>query len=244
MLSRDALRCGARPGVKSVAATALRVLTFRATAEELRALDRRHLALGLAATWIVGIGRTWDDPTAPLLRRTGIGSLAYVVFLACVLFAIAAPLQRSREHRLSLERVLTFVTLTAPPAALYAIPVERFTTIEVAIRTNLWFLAIVAGWRVALLLWFLRRGAALSPGAVVTAALLPLAAIVLALTRLGYADAVMQVMGGLRERTAEDGVAQVIFLLTALAIFATPVLAIAWAVLAVTAYRARNAAPS
>ncbi|MDQ3036229.1 MAG: hypothetical protein M3Y87_27760 [Myxococcota bacterium] len=223
-----------------VVRTALRVLTFRASGEELRALDRRHLALGLAATWIVGIGRTWDDPTAPLLRRTGIGSLAYVVFLALVLFAVAAPLQRSREHRLTLERVLTFVTLTAPPAALYAIPVERFVSIDTAIRMNLAFLAVVAGWRVALLFSFLLRGAALSPLATLTAALLPLAAIVLALVRLGHADHVMQIMGGLRERHPEEGVSTVLFLLSALSIVAAPVLALTWIALAVQAHRARH----
>lgn len=226
----------------SVSRTAWRVLTFQASAEELRALDRRHLALGLAATWIVGIGRTWDDPTAPLLRRTGIGSLAYVVFLALVLWAVAAPLQRSRAHRLRLARVLTFVTLTAPPAALYAIPVERFTSIDAAIRMNLAFLALVAGWRVALLFSFLRRGAGLSPLAMITAALLPLAAIVLALVRLGHADHVMQIMGGLRERHAEEGVATALFLLSALSIVATPVLALAWIGLAIHAHRARRSA--
>lgn len=36
---------------------ALRVLCFEATREELLSLDRRHLALGLAATWLVGMGR-------------------------------------------------------------------------------------------------------------------------------------------------------------------------------------------
>ena len=45
---------------------------------------------------------------------------------------------------------LAFVTLTAPPALLYAIPVERFMTPSAASVTNVWFLAVVAAWRVGL----------------------------------------------------------------------------------------------
>jgi|GEM_PF-4987218 len=45
---------------------------------------------------------------------------------------------------------LAFVTLTAPPALLYAIPVERFMTPSAASVTNAWFLAVVAAWRVGL----------------------------------------------------------------------------------------------
>lgn len=60
--------------MSDVLGTALRVLTFRASAEELHAEGRRHLAPGVAATWIVGIGRAWDDPTAssPVLAMTWI----------------------------------------------------------------------------------------------------------------------------------------------------------------------------
>jgi hypothetical protein len=59
-----------------------------------------------------------------------------------------SPAHVSLEPRY--ERVLTFVTLTAPPALLYAIPVERFMALQDAQITNFWFLAIVALWRVAL----------------------------------------------------------------------------------------------
>ena len=49
--------------------TMARVLFFRASREELLDLDRRHLALGLLATWLVGIGRYWDSPRARLYQR-------------------------------------------------------------------------------------------------------------------------------------------------------------------------------
>ena|SRR5437867_1523572 len=62
-------------------ATALRVLTFRASSDELRALNRRHLAVGLFSTWLVGIGRWWEDPRVGLLQHLGIGSVIYVFAL-------------------------------------------------------------------------------------------------------------------------------------------------------------------
>jgi hypothetical protein len=39
-----------------------RILTFRARLDDFEALDRRHLALGLAFTCVVGMGRYWDNP--------------------------------------------------------------------------------------------------------------------------------------------------------------------------------------
>lgn len=40
----------------------LRLLSFRATAADHEQLGRRALAAGLVATWLVGMGRYWDDP--------------------------------------------------------------------------------------------------------------------------------------------------------------------------------------
>src|SRR3954454_22335388 len=97
--------------------TALRVLTFRASREELHSLDRRHLAFGLVCTWLVGIGRWWDDPGAPLFLHLGLGSVLYVFILSLLLWLIVWPL---RPRDWSYERLLTYVTLTSPPAALYA----------------------------------------------------------------------------------------------------------------------------
>ena len=53
-----------------------------------------------------------------------------------------------------------------------------------AIQMNVFFLAVVASWRVALFVVFLRRTAGLSVWAVVVATLLPLAIIVVGLTLL------------------------------------------------------------
>ncbi len=66
------------------------------------------------------------------------------------------------------------MSLTSPPAILYAIPVEKLTSLDNARELNVWFLATVASWRVALLFFYLYRHAKLRVAAIVVAALLPL----------------------------------------------------------------------
>ena len=68
--------------MRDLLTTQLRVLTFRISREELLKLNRRHLAWGLAWTWIVGIGRWWDDPGARLLQHLGLGSVIYIFVLS------------------------------------------------------------------------------------------------------------------------------------------------------------------
>ena len=124
------------PATTGVLRRALRVLVFRATAAELEGLDRRHLALGLVCTWLVGVGRYWDAPRAHLVQHLGLGSVVYVFGLALLLWATGAAM---RPRSWSFRRVLTFVTLTSPPAALYALPVERWLPLETANTANIWF---------------------------------------------------------------------------------------------------------
>jgi hypothetical protein len=195
---------------------AVRLLTFRMTRGEFARLDRRHLFLGLVSTWAVGVGRWWDDPGASLLQHLGVGSVAYVFVLAGLLWLVVLPLKpRGWTYR----HVLTFVALTSPPAILYAIPVERFTSLATARTLNVWFLATVAAWRVALLLFYLRRHARLPFFAVGVASLLPVTFVVAALTVLNMERAVFDLMGGLREAggTANDSAYAVLVTLTMLA---------------------------
>lgn len=218
---------------------ALRVLTLQVTREELLGLDRRHLTLGLGVTWLVGIGRWWDDPGANLLQHLGLGSLAYVVALSLLLFGVLRPVAGAD---VTLSRVLTFVTLTAAPGLLYAIPVERFTALEVARDLNVGFLAVVATWRVAMLVVFARRLGQLSVVALVVTCLLPLTLIVTALTLLNLERAVLNIMGGLRDGTANDGAYEVLIVLTFLSWWAFVPLLVGWIALSIRrAVRARAA---
>lgn len=176
--------------------TAIRLLTFRASREELVTLGSSHLAFGLIATWIVGMGRWWDDPEALLFQHLGLGSVAYVFVLAFVLWALVKPLG---PQDWTYRGVLTFVALTSPPALLYAIPVERFLDLDTARQVNVWFLAFVATWRLGLLVFYLRRLARLPWLSLIVASLLPLTIIVTALTALNLERAVFDVMSGLRD---------------------------------------------
>ncbi len=213
-----------------------RVLSFRASRDELLALDRRHLAFGLACTWLVGIGRYWDDPRAHLVQHLGLGSVMYVFALSLFLWLLLWPLA---PQNWSWRPVLTFVTLVSPPAALYAIPVERFMSLHAARGLNAWFLAAVAAWRVALLFWFLWHVAGFR-GGVVVAGLLPLTAIASALYFLNLERATFDLMGGLRDPAPNDGAYQLLFVICVLAQIALIPLLIAYGAMVDAAVRKRR----
>ncbi|MBI2931754.1 MAG: hypothetical protein HYY16_08885 [Planctomycetes bacterium] len=213
----------------SVLRTAFRVLFFMARREELLALDRRHLIFGMVMTWLAGIGRYWDHPQPHLAQQLGLGSVIYVVVLSAGLWKILSYL---RPYDWSITRLLTFVTLTSPPAILYAIPVERFMAIETARSVNMTFLAVVATWRVALLFFYLRRLAQLDIWSTIVGTLLPLTLIVTALTLMNVQQAVFDLMGGLYlEGPRDDDAYPVLLGLTTLSVTAFPVLAIAYVIL-------------
>ena len=205
----------------------LRLLTFRATKEELESLDVRYLGVGLLGCWLVGIGRYWDSPTASFGQKTGLGSVLYVFVLSAILWVVALPF-RPTEWRYT--RVLAFISLTSFPAALYALPVERWTGVEAAIVLNVWFLAVVAIYRVALYLFFMARGADLGPLYGLVAIMLPIALIISGLVVSGYANVVFDIMGGLRDRekTAQDGVNDILVSITFFGCCGSPIWAIVY----------------
>lgn len=190
-----------------------RFLTFRPFRPDLSGGIGPWLAWGLLWTWAAGIGRYWDHPRAEWWQIAGLGSLAYVVLLSIVLRVVIAPL-RPRAGRWS--EVLLFVTLTSPPALLYAIPVERFLSMADAARANAWFLGVVAGWRVALWTVFLARACRFQPGEILVATLLPLTAIVTALATLNLEHVVFSIMSGIRKQdvSAADTAYGIVVMLT------------------------------
>ena len=194
----------------------IRLLTFRLTRDEFDRLDRRHLIFGLTATWLVGMGRWWDDPGASLLQHLGLGSVVYVFVLSATIWLVVKPLNPAKW---TYCHVLTFISLTSPPAILYAIPVERFADIPTARSINVWFLATVAICRVALLFFFLRRHARLKCYALVSASLLPLTAIVVTLSVLNLERVAFDVMGGLRDTgNPNDAAYSIVFGLSLLSV--------------------------
>ena len=204
-----------------------RLLTFRRMGPGVRAHADAYLGFGLAMTWLAGIGRYWDNPRAELWQLAGLGSVAYVYSLALVLWLLILPL---RARRWSYRNVLLFVCLTSPPALLYAIPVERFMSGEAALAANAWFLGLVASWRVALLLVFLKRDAGLRMWEAIVACLLPLALSVVALALLNLEHVVFNLMSGIRaeDRSVNDAAYLVVVTLSYFSFLASPLLAIAY----------------
>lgn len=211
------------------------LLSFRLSGDRAAKFDRRHFYLGLLGTWGAGVGRYWDHPHAELAQRLGLGSLGYIVVMSALLWAVFRPVTGPRTE---FWNFFTFVSLTSFPAWLYAIPVERFMSIDAATNVNIWFLAIVACWRVALLVRYARTVLGLTAWPVTVCSLLPLTAIIVLLATLNLEHAVFDVMGGLRQTTPGDGAYMVIIILSALSVVLAPLLLLFWLVLIIRQRRA------
>lgn len=118
---------------------------------------RQAVWLGLVFVLSAGFAREYDGED--LLAEPWHLALPLVASLATsfVLFAFVWSLDRgwNREEQPFKEAYRSFLGLywmTAPLAWLYAIPVERFLSPAEAVRANLWLLAIVAAWRVILMI--------------------------------------------------------------------------------------------
>ena len=207
------------------AADEFRLLTFRATGPGPAEHRSRYLALGLSVAWLAGIGRYWDDPRAEAWQAVGLGSVVYVFCLAALLWILVLPLG---ARRWTYGNVLLFTAMTAPPALLYAIPVERFLSAGDARAANAWFLGVVAAWRVALLAVFLRRTGGLDAVSVFVGTFLPITLVVFALAWLNLEHVVFRMMGGLRpdEASANDDAYGIVITLAFLSIVAAPLLAL------------------
>ncbi|HYI13267.1 MAG TPA: hypothetical protein VEK57_29745 [Thermoanaerobaculia bacterium] len=213
-----------------------RVLSGRFTARDIDATTARHLIAGLLFTWAAGVGRYWDSPRASTLQHLGLGSIVYVLALSAFLWLLLLPL---RPRRWPFVRLLTFICAVSPPAVLYAIPVEQFLSLAGARRANVWFLAIVATWRVALYLIFLIRYAGFRNLRLAVAALLPLTIIIAGLTALNLEKAVFDLMAGLHPSgTSADSAYQILFLLTLISVRLAPVLALLYIAAVGMAYKA------
>jgi len=170
-----------------------------------------HFIVGLIGTWIVGMGRYWDDTGANLLQLLGLGSVIYIFALALLIWLILLPF---KIEEWSYFTVVTFIGLTSFPAIFYAIPVEQFLTIETANTINVWFLAIVALWRLLLLYYFLKHFTRLGIGNILTVTLMPICLIISILTALNLHRVVFNIMGGVRNPTPHDSSYFVLMLLT------------------------------
>jgi len=204
-----------------------RLLTFKLTKGEMLQFNWKHFTAGLIGTWVVGIGRYWDDEGASMLQHFGLGSVIYIFLLALFIWLIIKPFFIENWNYFY---ILTFISLTSFPAIFYAIPVERFYSISVANSINVWFLAIVAAWRLGLLYYFLKRFTDLSAGNILVVTLMPICLIITTLTILNLHRVVFDIMGGRRNPTPHDGAYGVLMFLTVISAILILPLLIAYAV--------------
>jgi hypothetical protein len=120
------------------------------------AADRRCLWVGLLFVLSAGFAREYDGKD--LLREPWhllIPVVASLAAASCLFLITCGPLFFRREGRPAFcsayRAFLTLFWMTAPLAWLYAIPYERFLSPGAATRANLLTLALVAAWRVALM---------------------------------------------------------------------------------------------
>lgn len=189
--------------------------------------NNKHLIAGILGTWIVGMGRYWDDANANLLQHLGLGSVIYIFVLSAFIWLI---LLLYKIEKWSYKTVLTFIALTSFPAIFYAIPVERFFSITTANSMNVWFLAIVAIWRLCLLYYFLKQFTQLSTGNIVTVTFMPICLIISVLTILNLHNVVFEIMGGIRNPSPHDSSYLVLMMLTGISMILAIPLLIAYAV--------------
>lgn len=108
--------------------------------------DRGAIWVGLLLVFAAALARDYD--TVDLSRqpyRLLISPLASLC-VALLLYALV------RRHPLTVRAFVGLFWLTAPIAFLYAVPYERFLSPINAMRVNLATLAVVAAWRVALMI--------------------------------------------------------------------------------------------
>lgn len=225
--------------IKTLLRDEWRFLTFRPVSAAVHTQWRLFLIAGLVFTWLAGIGRYWDNPRAHVWQKLGLGSVVYVFMLALLIWAVMAPL---RPRNWSYRNVLLFLTLTAPPALLYAIPVEKFMPWDAALQANVAFLGAVSIWRVALYVRFLRRTAGMNVGGVIVGTLLPLSIIVFVIAVLNLEHVVFNLMGGLRPQdlSPNDAAYQLVVTLALLSFFVAPLLLVVYLILIVLAVRAKS----
>jgi len=222
--------------IRTLLSDEAKLLTFRHPSPAIQTHWKPFLAFGFFFTWLAGLSRYWDNPRAEWWQHFGLGSIAYVFAFAFILWVLLAPL---RPRHWSYRNVLLFITLTAPPALLYAIPVERFLGPDAARAANAWLLAVVAAWRVALLAVFVSRVARLSRGVMVVATMLPLTIIVIILSILNLEHIVFDLMGGISpgEASANDAAYGILFLLSMASFLLSPFLLIAYVMYIYDAWR-------
>lgn len=214
--------------------TIWRVLTFRATYEELTRHSVMMCIIGMGITMAVGIGRYWDDPRQLEMGKVmGFGSLAYAFLFAFTLFLLLLPFGRKIRYIDS----LAFVTATAAPGIVYAMPIEVMVSDDLSYRYNLVALLFVSAYRVALFVWFLKKVCDLTIPQTVVTTLLPLSTIVAGLMISNRMVLILDVMGGFRGATEPTRIEETLQAIGSLALIFSPTMVALYIALILIKYK-------
>ncbi len=173
-----------------------KILTLTATRDDLLNMKVEVVAWGLFFSLMAGIGRAWDNSTAPLLMRSGLPSVIYIFVLSAFLFIFIGPLS---PKNWSYRKLLILVSMTALPGLLYAIPLEMMIKPDDAAAGNALLLFIVATWRVLILGWFLHKTTDMIWSHTIVALFLPLFLIINGLIATEKFEKTFGTMGGVRK---------------------------------------------
>ncbi len=181
--------------IKKALRTIWRFSTFRGTRDELVDSSIYICLVGIPLTWIIGYGRWWDDPRdLGVIIQSGIGSVVYVFLLGTLIWILSLPFKLGLRN----FDYIAFVTCCAPPALVYAIPIERMTDLQTASSYNMLALFLVSSYRILLLAWFFRKIAEAEILETTVLTILPIALIAFSLTVLEVGAQVIDIMGGFR----------------------------------------------
>ncbi len=189
--------------------------------------DRRSLWVGLLFVLSAGFAREYDGED--LLREPWhllipLGTSLAASFLLFLVACGGVFLQSDgRPPFLTAYRsFLALFWMTAPLAWLYAVPYERFLSPGAATSANLWTLALVAAWRVALMV---RVVSVLTGSRAIPSFFLVMAfADAVAVTAVALMPKpVFALMGGVRQTESEALIAAATFQVMALGILTAPV---------------------
>ena len=224
-----------------------RYLVGRRDAIEAVAVDPRSPLIGLALVFAASFAREYDaeyllmEPAHLLFGPTN-ALIAALVLMVVVHVTLAV---RRRGGPGLLGFTLPFLGLfwmTAPLAFLYAIPVERFLTEIGAVQANLWMLAVVATWRVVLMVRVVSVVTGVSAGAAVAPVLLMGSSVALVAVNM-MGTQILAIMGGVNETAAERLLRVVAGNVFGLAFLATPIFFVAACVVGVRVRRAAGRYP-
>lgn len=210
--------------IKTAYQSIIRILTFRARIGDIEDDLVPLLLVGILLTWVVGIGRWWDDPREiPPLARMGLGSVAYVFVLSGLLWLISYPLARERVSYLDFA---AFIAATSLPGIVYALPIEAISPNSTASAYNITALIFVSAYRVSLLIWFLSKILKMSVFRAIVTTFFPISLITGVISLADLGDQIINMMGGFRNNVPQSAAREVVLAIGYISFVLAPLLLI------------------